>query len=284
MIPLRTAIDRIKLLLEQNTDASVTYAALEARLAIEKVVYDRLRQRHEYISHDQLRRWQPGGVINALISDVDEHMTQTMTLSISKTPSREGVKLEDEDYVAIGTEVGFNAKNIVKLWNALGRLALHVRLPKTKDDHIPDYGDKAEVIAKVEEVVVELERLAKGTMTFSGIAVGGNVSFNCTCGEKNKRRAKLLKQGQLVYCINPDCNETWKVEIDGKEVSFENVLVDVPCKACGVINLIPWRMVTKMKYDEMMKYPCRECGETNLVKWHLMQAIQSTPPSEGDTQ
>jgi len=275
MIQLPPIIDCIKALLEQDTEASVTYAALEARLALEKVVYDRLRQRHDYISHDQLRKWQPGGVINTLIADVDEHMTQTMILSISKTPAREGVRLEDEDYVKVGTEVGFDAKNIVKMWNAVARLALHVRLPKSKDDHIPNYGDKAEVRAKVEEIVVELERLAEGTMTFSGVPTGGNVSFVCTCGETNKRRAKLLKQGQHVYCINPSCDETWKVEIDGEEVGFENVFVDVTCKACGVDNHIPWRMVTKMKYDEIVKYPCRECGGTNLVKWHLMQAMQA---------
>lgn len=277
MIQLQPNIDRIKALLEQDTDASVTYAALEARLALEKVVYDRLRQRHEYISHDQLQKWQPGAVINTLIANVDEHMTQTMVLSMSKTPARGGVRLEDEDYVKIGTEVGFDAKNIVKMWNAVARLALHVRLPKSKDDHMPEYGDKAEIRAKVEEVVAELDRLAKGTMAFSGIPIGGNVSFVCTCGETNKRRAKLLKHGQHVYCINPNCIETWKVEIDGEEIGFETILVDVPCKICAVDNHIPWRMVTKMKYDELIKYPCRECGGTNLVKWHLMQATQEPP-------
>lgn len=280
MIQLQLTINRIKALLEQDTDASVTYAALEARLALEKVVYDRLRQRHDYISHDQLGKWQPGSIINTLIADVDEHMTQTMVLSISKTSAREGVRLEDEDYVQIGTEVGFDAKKIVKMWNAVARLALHVRLPKNKDDHIPDYGDKAEVRAKVEEVVTELERLAKGTMTFSGMAIGGNVSFVCTCGETNMRRTKLLRHGQHVYCINANCNETWKVEVDGEEVGFENIFVDVPCKSCGVENPIPWRTITKMKYDELIKYPCWECGGTNLVKWHLMQAVQVPPADE----
>lgn len=50
MIYLPPLIDRIKALLAEGTDSSVTYAALEARLALEKVCYDRLRQRHDYIS------------------------------------------------------------------------------------------------------------------------------------------------------------------------------------------------------------------------------------------
>jgi hypothetical protein len=278
MIKLQPAIDRIKSLLDQDTEASVTYAALEARLAIERVVYDRLRQRHEYISHEQLKKWQPGGVINSLISEVDPYLTQTMILSISKGPVDSSTKPEDQEYVQIGTEIGFDSKKIVKLWNALARLALHIRLPESKDDKIPEYGNKREIALKVEEVLSELARLEMSTMTLSGIPDGGNVSFVCTCGVNNKRRAKLLKHGQYVYCINPKCNETWKAQFNGTEINFENVLVDVPCKTCGTVNYIPWRMVTKMKYDEILKYPCYKCNGYNFVKWQLMQAV--LPPPE----
>lgn len=176
MIQLQPVIDRIKVLLADDTEQSVTYAALEARLALEKVCYDRLRQRHDYISHDQLRRWQPGAIINTLMKEVDEHVGQTLTISIGKSPAEAGVKPEDDEYVPIGTEVGFDAKRIAKMWNALAKLALHVRLPEHKDDHIADYGDKARTRAKVEEVLSELERLAKGTMTFSGMGDHGHSS------------------------------------------------------------------------------------------------------------
>jgi len=278
MIQLPPIIDRIRALLEQDTDASVTYAALEARLALEKVCYDRLRQRHDYISHDQLRKWQPGAVINTLISDVDAHLTETMTLSMSKTPARDDVKPEDEEYVQIGTEVGFDAKKLVKMWNAVARLALHVRLPKDKNDHIPDYGDKAETRAKVLEIVAELERLAKGTMTFSGI--GMEVSFDCSCGTKNKRREKLLREGQHVYCINPECELTWKVVKEDDGIGFEAVAVTVNCDQCQAENLIPWRFVTRMKYDEVATFSCHTCQDKNHVKWHLMQARRE-PPADG---
>lgn len=47
MINLDPVIERIDALLDEDTDQSVTYAALEARLALERVCYDRLRQRHD---------------------------------------------------------------------------------------------------------------------------------------------------------------------------------------------------------------------------------------------
>ncbi|MCE7798433.1 hypothetical protein LWE61_17990 [Sphingobium sufflavum] len=279
MIKLQPTIDRIKALLEEDTEASITYAALEARLALEKVCYDRLRQRHDYISHDQLRKWQPGGVINTLISDVDAHLTETMTLSMSKTPASDDVKPEDEDYVEIGTEVGFDAKKIVKMWNAVARLALHVRLPKDKNDHIPDYGDKAETRAKVLEVVAELERLAKGTMTFSGI--GMEVSFDCSCGTKNKRREKLLREGQHIHCISPDCKATWKVTKEGEETVFESVTADIDCDNCGATNCIPWRFFWEMKYDEHGTFSCHTCRHKNYVKWQLALARRNPQDHAG---
>lgn len=276
MIQLQPIIDRIHALLAEDTEASVTYAALEARLAIEKIVYDRLRQRHDYISHEQLKAWTPGNVVQRLLLDVDDNMTKGFVLSMSRKPHVPGTKPEDEDWVEIGTEVGFDAKKIASMWQALAGSALHVRIPKSKDDDIPPYGDKAKIKAKVVQVVSELERLSKGTLTSSGVPVGGEVSFVCTCGEKNKRRANLLQAEQHVYCINPKCDETWRVVKEGDETGFENVLIDVPCKHCDHVAHIPWRMVTKMKYDEMVRYLCGKCAGTNIVKWHLMQA--SLPP------
>lgn len=244
-------------------------------MALEKVVYDRLRQRHDYIAHEQLRKWQPGEVVKILLQEVDANVTQTHILSMSNQPHIAGVTPKEGDFVTIGTEVGFDAKKIAKMWQALSNLALHVRLPRDKNDSLPDYGDHTKIRLKVLEVVDELERLSKGNMTFSGISVRGDVSFICTCGEKNKKRKDLIKDGQYVFCVNPKCDETWKVEIDGDDINFENVLIEVKCLNCEIINNIPWRIVAKMKYDEILRYPCRECKATNLAKWQLIQAVQS---------
>ncbi|MBS0477624.1 MAG: hypothetical protein JSR28_21045 [Proteobacteria bacterium] len=269
---------RIQGLLDENSEQSVTYAALEARLALEKVCYDRLRQRHDYISHAQLKKWQPGAVINTLMSEVDSHVTQTMTMSISKTPPEAGVKIEDAAWIELGTEIGFDPKLIARLWNALAKLALHARLPEHKNDHIPDYGDKAQVRTKVEEVIVELERLSKGTMTFSGVPAGGDVSFLCRCGEKNKRRMALLREGQSVSCINPNCMASWKTHKDGDTITFESDTVDVDCGQCGERNFIDRRNILKMKFDQHASFNCRDCSAINYMRWQLVLVRQADPP------
>lgn len=276
MIYLPPLIERINTLLAEGTDATVTYAALEARLALEKVCYDRLRQRHDYISHAQLKRWQPGAVVNKLMTDVDQHITETKTLSIGKNPT---VQPEHEtEWIEVGTEVGFDANQIAKMWQALANLALHVRLPHNKDDHIADYGDTAKIRAKVEEVVAELERLSKGSMTFSGF--GEEVSFICSCGEKNRRRAALLRDKQEVCCINPDCKYTWKAHKEGDEFTFESVTFPVNCEECDAENHMPHRFFFNMKPDELGSFSCRECRHKNYVQWQLMQRRHNTAPAE----
>jgi hypothetical protein len=283
MIDYARIIERIDALLAEDTDASVTYAALEARMALEKVVYERLRQRHEYISHEQLKKWQPGAVINQIITDVDMHVTQTRTLRMAKQ-SAEGIPAAaDDEWVELGTEVGFNAKNVAKMWQALAKLALHVRLPKHKDDHIPDYGDKNSIRRKVEEVRAELERLSKGTMSFSGL--GETVSFDCgVCGEKNKRRAALLREDQRVFCFNPDCKASWKVHKQGDEFVFEGETCDFDCQGCGQTKQLPWRFFSEMKFDQRATFVCNNCDHRNYVEWRLTQVAPATDADESALQ
>jgi hypothetical protein len=279
MIVLNPIIRRITALLAEDTDAGVTYAALEARLALEKVCYDRLRQRHDYISHAQLRKWQPGAVVTTLMQEVDPYLGQTMTLSIGSAVIA-GIKPEDDDYTEIGTEVGFNSKLIAKMWQALANLALHARLPKHADDHIPSYGDRAKIRSKVEAVVAELERLAKGNLVTSGVPTGGDMTFDCTCGEKNRRRASLLHKGKHVLCINPDCKETWRVEkVEANEFGFERLTHTVNCERCKVENHIPWRLFYDMRYDQYAGFLCSACQHKNYVQWRLTQVTPKKPPS-----
>ena len=276
MLKIDPLVTRVKALLDEDTDASVTYAALEARLALEKVVYDRLRQRYDYISHADLRGWNPNYVITTIMTEVDPNVTETLTLAIGKHP---GSKPEEDEFVDVGTEVGFNAAAISKMWNALAGLALHIRLPNHKDDVIPDYGDRARIRAKVEEVVVELERLAKGTMVFSGL--GYEVSFTCECGQLNKRKSRLLTSGKSISCFNPACSCSFTVEIhDDGDIYFELENFEIPCASCGTPAFAPRRELLKMKYGEPKVFDCVDCGHPNRVMWILARADL---PKDGST-
>lgn len=277
MLRLAPIIARIEDLLTEGSAERATYAALEARLALEKVVYDRLRQRHDYISQADLRGWNPRYVINKIIAEVDPHVAETLTFSIGKEA---GAETAEDDYVDVGTEIGFDPRRISKLWNALGKLALHVRLPEKRTDEIPDYGDPGLVRAKVEEALAELKRLSTGTMSFSGL--GSEVSFSCPCGQLNKRKALLLKDGQAISCLNPDCKRSFIVERhpDG-EMYFKIENIEIPCASCGTLAFAPKRELLEMKPGTAKTFACGACEHENQVEWILARANLATDGPAG---
>jgi hypothetical protein len=276
MVNLKPTILQIEKLLEENTESSVTYAALECRLAIERVCYERLRLAHDYISHDDLRKWQPRDIVKTLIQEVDKHAATTRTISFSPdVPSEntpEGFKALD--WKPLGTQIGFNPSKFGALWNGLANLALHIEIPTSKDTTVKQYGDMQAIAAKVKEALAEIKKISEGTLMFTGI--GEEVTFDCVCGSKNKRRVELLKDGQTINCINPNCDESY--DYIQSDVSFGRRAFEIFCRACDKSHDVPKRMVEKLRTDQHIHFDCEGCGETIYLSWRPMQTQRTKPP------
>lgn len=279
---LKANIDSVNILLQQETQESLTYAALECRLALEMVCYERLRTSYDYISYKELRRWQPRYVIESLIAEANETAATDFTLSISTEPvdsdaDPSAADFQRFDYVEVGRQVGFDPKYIGKLWNAISSF-LHVRLPSLKSDTLDRYGNSGALKAKVEEGLKELRRLQKGTLISSGF--GEEVSFNCRCGSKTRRRAALLKDKSVVTCINPECDETYRAhETSDGSFEFERLCVEVKCRGCGDIGYFPEKQLIQIGLNRAATYDCSACGERNALRWSLQQAELIPAPS-----
>lgn len=273
MIYIRESISKIKKLLSDDSVSCATYAALEARLVLERVCYDRLRICHDYISHDELKKWQPKDVIQRLIQEVDENIASEFTFSISKEPAEER-EMTREDYeklefVPVGTQSGFNPRKIGSLWNALSRLALHVQIPKNKDEIVSEYGNNDEIRRKIDEVLIELDRISSGNLISSGF--GTEVHFTCECGHLNKRRERFLSPGKVLRCINPECHETYTVEMNGDEYLFARQVVEIECK-CGMLSKFPKKPILDMTHEQHGRFACADCGEDVYFQWRLMRS------------
>lgn len=284
MLNLDPAIRKIEDLLSEDTESSITYAALECRLAIERICYERLRLAHDYISHDDLKKWQPRDIVRVLIQEVDSKVAETFTMSISTSPRPEGAaeptleEYQSMEFVPIGTQVGFDPNKLGRFWNALAKLALHISLPTNKADNVPHYGDKEAIKKKVSEALAEIKRIGEGTLMSTGMGMGGEVSFACFCGSKNKRRLEFLNDGQIVSCINPDCDESYGFV--KSDLSFGRRTFEITCRACGTQRDVAKKMVEKLRTDQRIHFDCEGCGETIYVSWRPMQAQKTTPPNQ----
>lgn len=275
MHDLQAQITRIEAFVDGGSIENLTFAALLCRLAIEQICYERLRNAHDYISHDDLKRWQPRDIVNKLIQEVDPHIASEYSISVSKapdSPERPPPTLSDfeaKEYFELGRQVGFDANKLGRLWNGLGSF-LHVRLPRTQDDTVSLFGSLQDVRRKVEEALAELRRLQHGTLISGGL--GEIVRFECNCDTENKRRASLLKNGQVVSCVKPDCDETWTVEIEGTDIGFHRRSIAINCQKCDAKTRFPEKPLLALKRNQMMKFICTECDSENHFMWKLMQA------------
>ena len=271
---LKSTIETIEALLVQDTTQSLTYAALECRLAIEAVCYTRLQIAHDYISHDDLRDWRPAEVVNTLLTEVDRHIASGLRLSISSKPVDKSAPpgtaedYEKMEWVEVGTQAGLAPKKLSRIWNALSGVALHVRAPKSRDDYVSTYGDKAAIRKQVEQALVEIRRLATGNLLTSGM--GPEVSFTCKCGRLNKRRSERLKHEQTVRCVGVNCDHSYTVSIDGEDISFTAREKVVTCE-CGKEIPIPVRMIERTRTDQPLNIEC-ECGHHSIIVWRPMLA------------
>ncbi|BCA00041.1 hypothetical protein [Bradyrhizobium diazoefficiens] len=280
MIDIDSLITKIERLLAQGTPESLTYAALECRLAIEKVCYERLQFAHDYISHDDIKRYQPRHVVNTLMNEVDGLIGSSFTLSMGTEPSKIDPSesllpedFEDTEWIEIGTQSALNPKRLDALWHALSKAALHAHVPEHSADPISDYGDPDLVRKKVGETLEELRRIAARSLLTSGI--GPTVSFRCPCGRTNERRKSVLAPGKVVHCVGHDCKESFIVSMGDEDVIFTRRVVDSRCE-CGKAIAFAAGYADDLKRDQFIGHRCEECGNEVRFAWRFGRLLAKT--------
>ncbi|MDH4982789.1 hypothetical protein [Hyphomicrobium sp. D-2] len=279
MIDLKDTIEQIEKLLLAGTARDLTYAALECRLAIERICYDRLRMAHAYIPRKELASWQPRQVVNFIAQTADELAAATATFSISRMPICDRSEQTEDDFAnqvwtEVGTQVGFDPRTLGRLWNALANVALHLRLPEDGQDYVGQYGASGAIRPKVEEALAELRNISGSTLSITGTL--GTISFVCVCGFPNKRTGSLLSDKQVVSCASPKCYESYVFHL--AETSFERRIIEVPCHECGVSQSVPWVPVHRTKPGEVFHWTCI-CGQEIGLAWRLFKVRRNDAPS-----
>lgn len=271
MIDILKRIEIISKLLEEGSRASVVYAALECRLTIEAICYERLAMSYEYIPYDSLRKWQPHHVVKQVTEEGNEQVTEGFTVSISKSPTDQDnppVTREDYEsfeYVKIGSQAALDVGKLGKLWNALSSTSLHVSLPKAKGEEMEIYGNSDKVRGKISESLNEFKKLLDGNLLSSGF--GEEYYFSCIgCDTKLKKRARLIKHGQIVLCLNPDCPESYYFSVEDGEIFHIRRILNTTCADCGNSIEIPARFVDKLKFGQTLNADCSGCGYNNHIR------------------
>lgn len=272
MLHLKKHIKIVEELIKEDTIQSLTYAALECRLTIETICYERLKISYDYLSYDDLRKWQPKNVVKQLVTDANELADEEFSIAIAtiETDDKKPTTIKEYkslNYIDLGTQTKININKLGGLWNALSNLALHVSLPKSKENELNTYGDKEKILRKVEEALSEIKKISEGNMIMGGAGIFNlTYSFNCvTCNTIIKKNIKLLKEIQVVNCISPSCKESYIIKKEGDNCSHSRYELDLICEKCKITLHVPYNYYVDLKFGQSLNVICHSCEHTTEV-------------------
>lgn len=255
MMDVTAAIGRIETLLAVNTPASLTYAALEARIALERLGYDHIRQRQAK-AQDAAQAAQRLVAVKQIIADgaADVAAAGTTVSPAGGASQKDGAPIAQ----------GFDAQAVGKLWQHLTSCALHARNPEHQADPIAEFGDAVAIKGHVEQALAELRRVSGNTADLSDL--GAEIAWSCACGTENSRFAGLLRDGQHVSCGNPRCHWTWVARAAGHTFDLQPLPAQVICKSCGWADTLPLGWLRSLKFGDVSKWNCPGCDTTNQAR------------------
>lgn len=244
----RTAVrclQRAKRKLRGNpTSATIAYACLDLRLAIEALAYERLTAYAEEVSFPTLATWQPGRLLKEL-AEIDPEANQDRNISLQ-------VELEPGKWTALlsGPDNRFTAAWAYRMHNALGNF-LHV--PTLAQREVAEHERCANGLIKALEVAAELERVFESTTW--NTKIGSFMRFDCDCGARLARRPDRLGEECRVECA--ECRALFdvkKIGVESYEISRSKQTF--ACPQCGTGNAFSTEWIlTKPGLR------CRECKE-----------------------
>lgn len=282
MLDIPKRVELINFLLEQDTEQSLTYAALESRLTLEYLCYERFRLYFSYLSESDLKNWQPKHIIKQISDEVDDNVSKEFSISISdekidgRLPETKE-EFESIKYTPLGNQSELKLNKLHKLWNGVSNVALHIPVPSISSDSINIYGDKDKIRKKVSEVVEFLSNM-KGNLLVGG-SFGEEYSFNCfVCDTKIKRPVSALQQKTALSCINPKCQESYVIQKDNND-EFEVIrsVIKFTCLGCNEELEVQIRAFKDLRFNQILNIRCGNCSTLSEV---IMRPLMKSTEAE----
>ena len=221
----KEALKRAKEALDNGSDHYLKYAALELRMALEALIYERAGLYTEELSNKALSTWQPGKLLNILL-EIDPYTDKSATIFI-------GVEEEygkpSKNMKPLGKERVLSLDEIKKFYDRLGSY-LHT---KTKEQIEKKKGASPEKIRAYCNELHEIINEVVNSPVFNFNMKTTSKRICEKCGTEIIRRIIPSKESFTANCI--ECGVSYKVTPQqNNEVLWEPIGTKVTCanKSC----------------------------------------------------
>ena len=252
----RECLDRARHELASGDLDRTRYAALELRMAIEHLVYDRAHAWRKEVPIETLRTWQPRKLLLMLI-EVDPKIDMNITVKVA--PREDGQPIDDGDWLSLGQQTVLSLTTIKKHYDALGSYLHAPTILQLEDGKSP----------AVEKLVKRCSALADSiTKTLdspiSNIRIGQFTTLpECPrCNEPVRKRIPMNLEGSFRGdCIN--CGVIFEIEAEANDTYTWNPLQHLlTCSSNSCDDKF-------YAYQDELKigsgWNCDTCGERSIL-------------------
>jgi hypothetical protein len=249
----RLRLDAAKGELLSGEDARLKYAALDLRMAMEAITYDRALAYKEEFPPDEYQTWQPRKVMSVLL-EIDSSADTDRALAIG-AESEYGVRAPVMH--SLGSEQVLNMSTLRKHYDALGS---YLHLPSMKQMKAGGAIDTDRLRQRCDELVGVIDAVLSSPIF--NVTLGEFARFVCARCERPIRKRLSRDEDELTAeCF--ECHATYNVaRLPSGQYRVEPKRHEVSCAAercVGTITL--WEADLQVgKY-----WMCGACGGRNVV-------------------
>lgn len=210
----RNALERAGRELNTEDLDRLNYAALELRLSLEYVTYDRVYAYREEIPPTEYHTWQPTKLMRVLL-EIDPWADKSVSIAVAVEESY-GVVAPGTELKSLGMDHVVDMATLQKHYDALGS---YLHAPTIKQLENPKANKEEKLRKRCNEIIKVLEKSLSSPVF--NMTVGGFSEIKCMrCEQPIRRRMPIEKKEIEANCFNcdaaylviigPDRSTTWK--------------------------------------------------------------------------
>ena len=262
----KQALERANLELQEGIDHRLRYAALELRIGLECLAYERANLYRDELPSSKLKTWQPRQLIDYLL-EIDPYADQTCTLRYGREDT---LGEKTKAMTSLGTEEVMSLRDIKKYY---GRLGSYLHAPTSTQVSEGKVPQPTNVRNRCEEVAAIIERVLLSPIF--NINLRSSARLEChRCGVAIVRRIPPGEEAMRATCIK--CGASYDVtRVSDTQVEWKPRMKTVLCKNTGCHESMDlWE-------DELVagtRWKCLGCQRINEIALGVMLH----PPAEED--
>lgn len=260
----RDHLQHAKDLLAAGEDASLVYAVLQLRMALEAHVYASAENYLDELPEPQLAKWQPPALLRELLT-IDPHIDTTSTISFARETSP-GVA--GPEWFSIGTQKKMTLKEIDRAYHRLGSF-LHIETVLDRaEGKERDYARLRETCDALAERLTDIF-----STTLHNFKMSTTAQIECfVCSKLIKRRLSNLKPGGKIGTeCGAACYATYTIELLEKgKVHWQANFEEAPCANEGCTGTI---QIWEKHLEAGNAFRCDTCGRATEIIFGLRPVL-----------